>query len=207
MNHLIYWIKSYGYLGIFTSLTLGMFGLPVPNESIVTFTGFLVSKDYLHLVPAVLSAFLGCASGITLNYLLGRVVGLPLLLKYGHHLHITENKIDQAQRWFERHGKWVLVVGYFLPGVRHFTALSAGASRLQFWLFAPFAYAGGLLWVFSFLALGYFVGEEWYRLMPEIQKYLWVLVGVVVGLGFVVYMVHKIRRLDQASQAPRKKSS
>jgi membrane protein DedA with SNARE-associated domain len=42
MPALIHWIKTYGYLGVFSSLMLGMFGLPVPDESILTFTGFLI---------------------------------------------------------------------------------------------------------------------------------------------------------------------
>ncbi|HEX9883092.1 MAG TPA: hypothetical protein VGA79_03915, partial [Desulfobaccales bacterium] len=72
MHELSLWIKTYGYLGVFTSLMLGMFGLPVPDESILTFTGFLISKDYLHPAPAVVAAFLGSICGITLNYLVGR---------------------------------------------------------------------------------------------------------------------------------------
>jgi membrane protein DedA with SNARE-associated domain len=50
-------IKSYGYLGVFGSQMLGMFGLPVPDETILTFTGFLVYKNYLHPAPALLAAY------------------------------------------------------------------------------------------------------------------------------------------------------
>ena len=125
-------IKAYGYLGVFGSQMLGMFGLPVPDETILTFTGFLVYKNYLHPAPALLAAYLGSICGITLNYLVGRFVGFPLLRKYGYYLRLTDERINQAHRWFERYGKVALFVGYFLPGVRHLTAFSAGASRLEY---------------------------------------------------------------------------
>ena len=79
----IHWIKSYGYVGLFASQMLGMFGLPVPDETILTFAGFLISEHYLHPVPALLTAYLGSICGITLNYLVGRYIGWPLLHSYG----------------------------------------------------------------------------------------------------------------------------
>ncbi|MCX5890487.1 MAG: DedA family protein [Deltaproteobacteria bacterium] len=187
-------IKSYGYLGVFGSQMLGMFGLPVPDETILTFTGFLVHKNYLHLAPALLAAYLGSICGITLNYLVGRFVGFPLLHKYGYYLRLTDERINQAHRWFERYGKVALFGGYFLPGLRHLTAFSAGASRLEYRLFAPYAYAGGLVWVATFIALGYFLGEEWRKIVPQIQSYLWMAVGLVIFVTCLVYLLQRLRR-------------
>ena len=187
-------IKAYGYLGVFGSQMLGMFGLPVPDETILTFTGFLVYKNYLHLAPALLAAYLGSICGITLNYLVGRFVGFPLLRKYGYYLSLTEERINQAHRWFERYGKVALFVGYFLPGVRHLTAFSAGASRLEYRQFAPYAYAGACVWVATFIALGYFLGEEWHKILPRIQSYLWITMGVLICLAIAAYLVQRLRR-------------
>jgi membrane protein DedA with SNARE-associated domain len=187
-------IKSYGYLGVFGSQMLGMFGLPLPDETILTFTGFLVHKNYLHLAPALLAAYLGSICGITLNYLVGRFVGFPLLHKHGHYLGLTGERISQAHRWFERYGKMALFVGYFLPGLRHLTAFSAGASHLEYRYFAPYVYTGGACWVVTFVALGYFLGEEWRRITPQIQSYLWIVVGLVILAPCLVYLVQRLRR-------------
>ena len=187
-------IKSYGYLGVFGSQMLGMFGLPVPDETILTFTGFLVYKNYLHPAPALLAAYLGSICGITLNYLAGRFVGFPLLQKYGDYLRLTDERINQAHRWFESYGKLALFVGYFFPGLRHLTAFSAGASRLEYRHFAPYAYAGGCVWVVTFMALGYFLGEEWRKILPRIQSYLWITMGVLICLALAAYLVQRLRR-------------
>jgi membrane protein DedA with SNARE-associated domain len=186
-------IKAYGYLGVFASLMLGIFGLPVPDETIMTFIGFLISKSYLKLIPAVLAAFAGSVCGITLSYAVGWFAGLRLITKYGRYVRVTPEKFERAHRWFERYGKWALFAGYFFPGLRHLTAFSAGAARLEYWVFAPFAYAGGLLWVVSFITLGYFVGEEWHKVMPRVQNYLWVAVGAVVALGLVMFLGYRLR--------------
>jgi membrane protein DedA with SNARE-associated domain len=195
----LHWIQTYGYLGIFSSLMLGMFGLPIPDETILAFVGFLVFKQYFHPVPTILTAFLGSICGITLNYLVGRGLGLPLLEKYGRYMRVTPEKLDQAHQWFKKYGKWSLFGGYFLPGVRHLTAFSAGVSGLEYRYFAPFAYSGGFIWVLSFLALGYWLGEEWRKIIPEVEAYLWVLALAVVVGGLLIFLVRKIRRLDQGS--------
>jgi membrane protein DedA with SNARE-associated domain len=182
-------VKTYGSLGVFASLMLGMFGLPVPDETILTFTGFLISKRYLKAAPAVVAAFLGSICGITLNYTVGRTLGLHFLRKYGHLLRITEEKLDKVHDWFDRYGKWTLTVGYFFPGVRHLAPLVAGASRLQLRVFAPFSYCGGLLWAIAFISLGYFMGAEWRRVVFEIRTYLWLGLGLALVLVIVYFLV------------------
>jgi membrane protein DedA with SNARE-associated domain len=197
----LHWIKTYGYLGVFSSLMLGMFGLPLPDETILAFVGFLVFKGYFHPAPTLLTAFLGSICGITLSYLVGRTLGLPLLAKYGKYLHITPEKLTWAHQWFEKYGKWSLFGGYFLPGVRHLTALSAGVSGLEYRQFAPFAYSGGLIWVTTFLTLGYLVGEEWRKVVPQVQSYLWALVTGLIVLGLTAFLVYRVRRSYRETDA------
>ncbi len=197
MDIFLHWIKhvikTYGYLGVFGSQMLGMFGMPVPDETILTFTGFLIYKNYLHPMPAFLAAYLGSIGGITLNYLVGRYIGFPLLQKYGSYLRLTDKRIDQAHQWFGHYGNIALFGGYFLPGVRHLAAFTAGASRLEFRQFFPYAYSGGLCWVAAFLALGYFLGENWHQILPQVQSYLWLVVGLAVFLVLGYYLGRRLR--------------
>ena len=84
--------------------------------------------------------------------------------------------------------------GYFFPGLRHLTAFSAGASHLEYRYFAPYAYTGGGCWVVTFVALGYFLGEEWRKIVPQIQSYLWIAVGLMIFLALAAYLVRRLRR-------------
>jgi membrane protein DedA with SNARE-associated domain len=182
------WITQYGYEAIFLLLVLGIVGLPVPDETLLTFTGYLVFKGHLSLPLAFISAFTGSASGITVSYALGRVFGMALIHRFGRFLHLTPERLDRAHAWFERIGQWALTFGYFIPGVRHLTAYAAGISSLEPPRFAIFAYTGSVLWVSTFLSLGYLLGERWHVVERNIDRYL---VGVAIALAalLAIYLV------------------
>src|SRR5689334_25250078 len=95
------WITQYGYLAIFLLLVLGIVGLPVPDETLLTFTGYLVFKGHLSLPLAYSTALAGSISGITISYWLGRTFGLALIHRYGRYIRITEAHIQKTHSWFE----------------------------------------------------------------------------------------------------------
>lgn len=170
-QQILAWITQYGYAAIFCLLMLGIVGLPVPDETLLTFTGYLIFKGHFSPLPAFLATFAGSACGITLSYTLGRVFGLKLIHRYGRYLRIREDHILKAHAWFERVGHWGLTFGYFVPGVRHVTAYAAGMSDLETPQFALFAYSGAVLWISTFLSLGYFLGERWEVVVKNIHRY------------------------------------
>jgi membrane protein DedA with SNARE-associated domain len=153
-------ISHYGYIGIFSLLMLGVFGIPFPDESLLTFSGYLASKGHLQILLTILVAFLGSIVGMTLNYAVGRTLGLVAIRKYGPYIRLTPERMDKVHEWFDWFGKWTLPVGYFIPGVRHLSAFVAGASKLRFNVFALFTYTGGLLWTLSFILMGYYLGHK-----------------------------------------------
>jgi membrane protein DedA with SNARE-associated domain len=190
---LLHWIAEHGYGVIFIVFALGIFGLPLPNDGILAYLGHLIFKGRLHPVPTVAAAVFGTLCGMTFNYLLGRTFGLYLVNKFGSLVRLTPEKIQKMHNWFERSGRWGLMFGYYLPGVRHLTAFAAGTSKMTFWEFALFGYAGGFLWSGTFIALGYFLEEHWSR---ETQRIHHILLGctaavLILAAGYVI--VNKIR--------------
>jgi len=192
---IFHWIVQYGCLGLFFLLVLGIVGLPVPDETLLTFVGYLIYKGDFHLVPALAAAFSGSMCGISLSYGLGRIGGLPLVRKYGPVIHIEADKIERARNWFEHKGKWSLTLGYFVPGVRHLTAFMAGTTALEYSIFAVFAYAGGLIWSTTFLTVGYLVGKEWAQASEKIHNAIVIavcIIGVVVLMWYLLsHALHK----------------
>src|SRR5437588_8010634 len=188
-QHVLAWITQYGYAAIFSLLVLGIVGLPVPDETLLTFTGYLVFKGSLSLLPAFLAAAGGSASGITISYFLGRTFGIKLIHRYGKYLRITEEHVNQAHAWFARVGHWGLTFGYFIPGVRHFTAYAAGMSEVEPHQFALFAYSGSILWTASFIALGYFLGERWQAVQKNVDRYLggFAVALVILAAGYLAW--------------------
>jgi membrane protein DedA with SNARE-associated domain len=191
------WIAQYGYGALFVLLMLGIVGLPVPDETLLLFAGYLAFKQKLAILPTVGAAFLGSVCGITLSYGLGRTVGTYLVGSLGHLIGVDEGKLQEVRAWYLRRGKYALLFGYFVPGVRHLAAVAAGSSKLSPAVFAFYAYSGGLLWSASFLAAGYFLGEEWSRLSAVIHRWL-VMVGAVSLAGLAIwFLVMRNRRKDE----------
>ncbi len=187
MNIIFQWVMQYGYVAIFASMMFGIIGLPIPDETLLTYSGYLVSTNVLLLQYTLLAAFLGSVSGITISYEAGKRLGLPFLHKYGSKFSITEEKLAKAQMWYDRIDAWILVIGYFIPGVRHFSAFLAGVSGLKYRTFALFAYSGALIWSATFVFLGFIVGAEWKTVAEQVRTH--VLLGVGIFLLFVAAAV------------------
>ncbi|MFD1425706.1 membrane protein DedA with SNARE-associated domain [Kroppenstedtia sanguinis] len=177
-------LSQYGYLGIFFFLVLGIIGLPLPDEIMMTFIGYLTSIGQLNLVFAFLSAVAGSMCGITVSYYLGGRLGYPFLKRYGSKFFITPKRLRTTQILFRKYGNWVLLFGYFIPGVRHVTAYMAGISRMSPFQFASYAYVGAFTWCTAFIGLGYLVGAQWESVFQAMHRYgliaLWILIPVLV---------------------------
>lgn len=184
----LHWITQYGAAALSVLLFLGVFGLPVPDETLLTFAGVLVRRGELHFASAYIAAVLGSMGGITLSYAIGRTFGLGVVDRFGKWLHITRADLARVEGWFEHSGRWLLTFGYFIPGVRHFTAIVAGSSRLPVAVFARFAYAGAALWALTFMTFGWYVGPKWEEALEAAHRHL-ILVTVVAAIGGGIYLV------------------
>jgi membrane protein DedA with SNARE-associated domain len=185
METMLGWVTQYGSISLFFLTMLGIVGLPIPDETLLVFSGYLIYTHTLNPVLTFSMAFLGSATGITVSYFLGRIYGLKLIHKYGRYVHLTEERFWKVHNWFERAGRWSLFFGYYIAGVRHLTAMVAGASALEYPVFAGFAYTGAFTWVLTFLSLGYFVGDRWQGASERIHHYILVscvVLGAILGI-------------------------
>jgi membrane protein DedA with SNARE-associated domain len=197
-----HWIATYGYVGIFFLLMLGIVGLPIPDETLMVYCGFLISKGTLNPVGVAIAAVAGSWCGITVSYLLGRTLGLGVVHRFGKYMHLDEARLEKVHHWFGRAGHWALFVGYYIAGVRHFTAIVAGTSRLEFGTFALYAWSGGLVWVGLFLTLGYVLGENWRTIAEAIHRdLLWASLVILGIVGIVLLIRWKRRKTAAAANA------
>jgi membrane protein DedA with SNARE-associated domain len=187
-------LLQHGSLALFVLLALGIAGLPVPGETLLVVAGGLISQHRLAAVPTYAAAIAGSSAGITISYLIGRAAGVTVIRRYGARLHIDAEDIEDVRAVFRRAGKWGLMFGYFVPGVRHLTALVAGGACLELRLFSMFAYVGAALWSAVFLTIGLFVGEQWTAIAGRIHLHGWFLAiaALAAVVAFVVYR-HRMR--------------
>lgn len=191
---ILQWVAHHAYGGVFFLLMFGIVGLPVPDELLLTYLGYLVNRGDVLFAPAVACAFLGTTCGISVSFLLGRTLGLRILHRYGKFVRITPEMLQRTHNWFERIGKWSLTFGYFVPGVRHLTAYVAGTAELEPHEFAAFAYTGGAFWVLTFVSLGYFLGEAWLRVLQKFHRGASIATGIAAVAALLYCLVWQIKR-------------
>ena len=201
MDALFAWVAAHGYGAIFLLLVLGVVGLPIPDETLLVFCGYLIGRGSMRPASAFFSALAGSWCGISLSYTIGRTLGAGAVHRYGKYLHVTEERLAEVHRWFERIGHWALFGGYFIAGVRHFTAITAGTSKLGFPSFIAYAWSGGAVWVATFLTLGYYLGDNWKQIAELVHRDIGYasLVLIAVALAIVLLRVLARRRKVRTS--------
>lgn len=186
-------LLNYGSLVLFSALILGIIALPIPEETLMVFAGAFMNQGILLIPSTLLAAYLGSMIGITVSYYLGKTGGKYIILKHGKWVGITEKHFEKAKNWFQHYGKWSLFVGYFIPGVRHFTGLTAGTTDVEYKQFALYAYSGALVWVTTFLSVGYFFGKYCFTILEMLDRQI-VLIIIAAVVCLIVYYYFKVMR-------------
>ncbi len=181
---LVHYITAYGYFGLYIILGISILGIPIPDEFLLTFVGFLTYSGQLNPITAILSAAAGSSTGITAAYFLGTFFNKKVLAHLKKHTGTT--RMERVLGWYQRHGGKLLTIGYFIPGVRHLSGYAAGLSRLRYRNFAFFAYVGATLWASLFIVLGRLLGSRWESILPVVHRYA-LLLGITAIIIFIVF--------------------
>ena len=188
MQLLLFTITKYSYCAIFIALGLGILGLPIPDETLMAYAGFLAFQGKMNYLLTIMAAFLGTSCGVTIGYSLGRTFSNPFIKKYADRMHVHPNDIREAEKFYNRYGRFALFVGYFIPGIRHLTAIFASTSLMPYGTFALFAYTGGFLWTIILVSIGYLLGEKWqYVYMYSHRFIISLIILSVIALSIGIY--------------------
>ena len=174
-------ISTFGMLGILAIVFAEsglLIGFVLPGDSLLFTTGLLVAGGrYLHqpLWLVCLLVSVAAVAGDQFGYLFGRRVGPALFRRPDSRLFKQEN-LTKAQEFFARYGARSIVLARFVPIVRTFTPIVAGASGMHYRTFVLYNVIGGTLWGTGVTLLGYFLG----RIAFVKSNIELILVGVVV---------------------------
>jgi membrane protein DedA with SNARE-associated domain/membrane-associated phospholipid phosphatase len=202
-------LEQYGYWVLFFALLLELIALPLPGEFIMIYAGLIVFQGDLNWFLSIIVAGSGACLGVTISYWIGYRLGTPFVEKYGSKFHFGPDKLHSVSRWFLTYGNKMLLIAFFIPGVRHFTGYFSGMTRLPFRKYAVYAYSGALIWVMIFISIGKVLGPNWVRYHHSVNRYMMILglISVIVYVSIYVYRKNKvwiriqmISILDQAFQ-------
>lgn len=189
-------VSRVGYPGLFLLITLESTLVPIPSELVMPFAGILAAqgKFSLPVILVINSAAALLGSGI--SYWIGAAGGKPLLLKYGKYALIRAKDIELTERFFARHGKATILIGRFLPVVRHIISVPAGIARMPLAGFFTQTFIGSTIWGSILIVLGYHFGEAFLETARQL-KHVDLIIGVAilaVLLALAVRFVIRRRR-------------
>lgn len=190
MHAILLFITHYSYIGIFIALSLGIVGLPVPDESLIAFTGFLSFQGKLSIPISLLVIIAGTVLGITVSYFLGKLSVRYVSHKYSNKMSINADHLQTIRVFYDKYGRFALLIGYFIPGIRHLSAFFAGINNMPYRQFAIFAYTGALLWTTIFFALGYWLGHEWHYITYFSNR---IFVPAIIFVSLILFLITYLR--------------
>jgi len=187
-------------------------GLVAPGETAVIVGGVVAGQGQIDILALIALVWFCAVAGDSASFLLGRRLGRAFLVRHGARLRITEERLEQVERFLRRHGGPTILVGRFIGFVRALGPFVAGASHFPFRRFIPYDVIAAGLWSATFCLLGYFFWRSLDQVLTVAKKgalALAVVIGVVVG-GVAAYRYlrepenrRRVRKwLDEQAQRP-----
>ncbi|WP_010677685.1 VTT domain-containing protein [Bacillus timonensis] len=193
MDFITSYLDQHGYFVLFFALLLELLALPIPGEVVMGYTGYLVYQGQLNWFLSILVAGSGSSIGMTISYWIGFKLGSPFFEKHGHRFHLGPERLKKVSQWFSAYGNKVIMIAYYIPGVRHITGYFSGITQIPFRSYVLFAYGGAFIWVSVFITLGKVLGPQWEQFHGAVKKYLVIASVIVAVLIGVIYVIKKYK--------------
>ena len=167
----------------------------LPGDTLLFAVGALAAgaNSPFHLLPVFILLCLAANCGDLLNYSLGYRVG-PKVFSKEKSLLFSRRHLEEAQKFYDRHGRKTIILARFVPIIRTFAPFVAGIGRMNFFRFAAFSITGGVLWVVSLTLAGYFFGS-----MPFVEKHFELVVIAIVFISVLPAIFHAWSSRGQAN--------
>jgi membrane protein DedA with SNARE-associated domain len=209
-------IGDYGLYAVFVLMFVDAV-FPAASEVVMVYGGAVASGAFAGQdvvlfgntieegLPAYVAIVLAGTIGYTLGSIAGWAIGLyggrPYLERHGRWLHLDEQKLDRAERWFERWEDWAVFLGRLTPVVRSFVSIPAGVMETPLVRYTLLTLAGSTIWCAVFAGAGYLAGESWEDFHHAFRYLDYVVVVAIVGAAAWL-VVHRLRRRRAPQESP-----
>ncbi len=181
-------IETVGYLGligiIFAESGL-FFGFFLPGDSLLLTAGLLASHGELEIWILLLTLPVAAVLGDNVGYWFGKKTGPPIFSRENSLLFRRKNLLA-AKAFYEKHGGKTIVLARFMPFIRTFAPIVAGAVQMPYRRFFSFNILGGMLWAVGVTLAGYFLGAT----IPGIDRYFLLIVLGVIFVSALPSLIH-----------------
>jgi len=194
-------IAAAGYIVILfvvfaeTGLAAGFF---LPGDSLLFVAGLFAADGKLNLFALLIGVFLAAVIGDAVGYFTGSRLG-PRLFKRQKSLLFRPSHLQKAHAFYEKYGGKTIIIARFVPIIRTFAPIVAGAAQMPYRTFVVFNIIGGFLWVFSMILAGFFLG----RAFPVLRDHIEIVMIVIVAISLMPPVIEylKSRRAKARAQS------
>ncbi len=201
--HLIgHLIHVYGLVTVAAIVGLECIGVPLPGETaLLAAAVYAGTKHDLNIITVIMTAAGAAIFGRMIGYVLGHEFGYWLLLRYGSYLGMTTSRIKLGQYLFLRHGGKIVFIAQFIPVLRTFAGLFAGANVMPWRDFLVANVIGSLLWAASYGYAAYELGRQFERLEGPLVLILAAITVILFIVGGIFVKRHEAQLIAEAERA------
>src|SRR5438874_13256161 len=197
-NGVINWymgaLETGGYPLIALLMAMESSIVPLPSEVVIPPAAHLANTHQAHLSVGgiILAGAIGSWLGTSIMYWAARVVGRPILMRYGRYFLVSAEKIEGAERWTSHYGSAGIFISRLLAVVRHLVGIPAGVVKMNYKLFSIYTLLGSAIWCAVLWCVGIKMGQDEKVMKGELHRIsLWLGGGMVVLGAMYYYFVHR----------------
>lgn len=208
-------IGDYGLYAVFLLMMIDAV-FPAASEVVMVYAGAVAAGAFAGqdvvlfgwTIDSGLTAYVAMALAGTIGYTIGAIggwaIGLyggrPYVERHGRWLHLDVEKLDRAERWFEKWEDWAVFLGRLTPVIRSFVSIPAGVMEVPFVRYTLLTLAGSAIWCFAFAGAGYAAGDSWEDIHHAFRYLDYVVVAAVVVAGVLLFVRHLRRRRQRLAR-------
>lgn len=154
------WVKEWGYWGVVILMAMESSIFPVPSEVVIPPAAIMASQGTMSFWGVILAGTFGSWLGSAITYWVSRIVGRPIVMKYGKYFFMPPQKVERAEVFLQRYEKGGIFFARLLPVVRHLISIPAGMVKMGFGVFSVITTIGSFVWCSILTWYGYKIGKD-----------------------------------------------
>ncbi len=211
-SHLTAFIGDHALYAVFGLMLIDAV-LPAASELVMVYGGAVAAGAFAGQSVSGFDsgwpAYLAIALAGTIGYLLGSIGGWaigryarPFVERHGRWVHLSPQRLDKAERWFDRWDQWAVFIGRITPVARSFISIPAGVFRMPLGRYTVLTAIGSALWAFALAGVGWGLGRNYERFHHAFRYADYAIAAGILALAAYLLVRHRRSRLNRRAEDP-----
>jgi membrane-associated protein len=188
LTELVQWAGIFGLAAIIFSETGLLVGVFLPGDSLLVTAGLLAARGYLNVYALAPLLTVAAICGNSVGYFIGSATG-PRIFNRENSLFFNKKHAIRAHEFYAKYGRKTIVLAQFMPIIRTFAPVVAGVGGMRFRQFITFNVIGAVVWIWSMVGIGYFLGSY----IPGIDQHIEIVIAIVIFISILPGLISGYR--------------